>query len=142
MLLHQIVDNPNTRYVLIPNQHIGIYHVGFAAEWIGREWLSRHNGHIRRDKVVPARCPLLGYAMKEMIMEGQTIRAKFLRTETQDRMGEDGYDAGAKILTDFFAKELDKFYTDDLDPLGKQIIDCFRNNGTIEDYCKLTPIRL
>ena len=34
LLLHQIVDSPNTRYVLIPNQHIGVYKVGFAAEWI------------------------------------------------------------------------------------------------------------
>ena len=95
---------------------------------------------MKPEKVTPARCPLLGYAMTEMTIDGQSIRSKFLRTETQDRMGEDGYDAGAKILTDFFAKELDKFYTDELDPLGKQIIDCFRNGGTIEDYCKITPM--
>ena len=142
LLLRQIVDHPNTRYVLIPNQHIGVYHVGFAAEWISREWLARHNGHIKMDKLEPARCPLLGYALKEMVIESQPIRSKFLRTETQDRMGEDGYDAGAKILTDFFAKELDKFYTDDLDPLGREIIDCFRRGGTVEDYCKLTPMKL
>lgn len=140
LLLKQIIDNPNTRYVLIPNQHIGVYRVGFAAEWLSREWLCRHTGHVKPEKVTPARCPLLGYAMTEMTIDGQSIRSKFLRTETQDRMGEDGYDAGAKILTDFFAKELDKFYTDELDPLGKQIIDCFRNGGTIEDYCKLTPM--
>ena len=94
------------------------------------------------DKLEPARCPLLGYALKEMVIEGQPIRSKYLRTETQDRLGKEGYDAGAKILTDFFAKELDKFYTDDLDPLGRQIIECFRNGGTIEDYCKITPIKL
>lgn len=140
LLLKQIIDNPNTRYVLIPNQHIGVYRVGFAAEWLSREWLCRHTGHVKPEKVTPARCPLLGYAMTEMTIDGQSIRSKFLRTETQDRMGEDGYDAGAKILTDFFAKELDKFYTDELDPLGKQIIDCFRNGGTIEDYCKITPM--
>ena len=69
------------------------------------------------------------------------IRAESLRTETQDRMGEDGYDAGAKILTDFFAKELEKFYTDDLDPLGREIIDCFRRGGTVEEYCQITPMR-
>ena len=142
LLLQQIVSCPNTRYVLIPNQHIGVYHVGFSAEWISREWLARHNGHVKKDKLEPARCPLLGYALKEMVIEGQPIRSKYLRTETQDRMGKDGYDAGAKILTDFFAKELDKFYTDDLDPLGREIIDCFRRGGTIEDYCKLTPMKL
>lgn len=140
LLLKQIIDNPNTRYVLIPNQHIGVYKVGFAAEWLSREWLSRHNGHVKPQKVTPARCPLLGYAMAEMTIEGQTIRSKYLRTELQDRMGEDGYDAGAKILTDFFARELEKFYTDELDPLGREIIECFKAGGTIEDYCKLTPI--
>ena len=50
LLLHQIVDSPNTRYVLIPNQHIGVYKVGFAAEWISREYLARHGGaKIRRE---------------------------------------------------------------------------------------------
>ena len=142
LLLRQIVDHPNTRYVLIPNQHIGVYKVGFAAEWISREWLCRHSGHVKAERITPARCPLLGYAMKEMTIDGQSIRSKFLRTETQDRMGEDGYDAGAKILTDFFAKELNKFYTDELDPLGREIIDCFRRGGTVEDYCKLTPMHL
>ncbi len=66
LLLHQIVDSPNTRYVLIPNQHIGVYKVGFAAEWISREYLARHGGaKIRREHLEPARCPLLGYAMKD-----------------------------------------------------------------------------
>lgn len=141
LLLKQIIDNPNTRYVLIPNQHIGVYKVGFAAEWISREWLSRHNGHIKKQRVVPARCPLLGYAMSEMTIEGQSIRSKYLQTDLQDRLGKDGYDAGAKILTDFFAKELEKFCTDELDPFGREIIECFKKGGTLEDYCKLTPIQ-
>ena len=141
LLLQQIINSPRTRYVLIPNQNIGIYQVGFAAEWISREFLARHSGTVKKEKLVPARCPLLGYALREMKMDGQDIRAKFLRPETQDRLGEDGYDVGAKILNDFFAQELEKFYTDELDPLGRSIIECFRNGGTIEDYCKLTPMR-
>ncbi len=117
LLLHQIVDSPNTRYVLIPNQHIGVYKVGFAAEWISREYLARHGGaKIRREHLEPARCPLLGYAMKDLTIDGQKIRSKFLRVDTQDRVGTDGYDAGAKILTDFFRKELAKFDTPELEP--------------------------
>ena len=143
LLLHQIVDSPNTRYVLIPNQHIGVYKVGFAAEWISREYLARHGGaKIRREHLEPARCPLLGYAMKDLTIDGQKIRSKFLRVDTQDRVGTDGYDAGAKILTDFFRKELAKFDTPELDPLGKQIIDCFMNGGTLEDFEKITPTGL
>lgn len=143
LLLHQIVDSPNTRYVLIPNQHIGVYKVGFAAEWISREYLARHGGaKIRREHLEPARCPLLGYAMKDLTIDGQKIRSKFLRVDTQDRVGTDGYDAGAKILTDFFRKELAKFDTPELEPLGKQIIDCFMNGGTLEDFEKITPTGL
>ena len=126
--------------MLIPNQHIGVYRVGFAAEWISREWLARHNGHIKMDKLEPARCPLLGYALKEMTIEGQKIRSKYLRTETQDRLGQDGYDAGAKILTDFLAKELDKFYTDDLDLLGREIIDCFQNAEPLKTIARLLQL--
>ena len=143
LLLHQIVDSPNTRYVLIPNQHIGVYKVGFAAEWISREYLARHGGaKIRREHLEPARCPLLGYAMKDLTIDGQKIRSKYLRVDTQDRVGTDGYDAGAKILTDFFRKELAKFDTPELEPLGKQIIDCFMNGGKLEDFEAITPTGL
>ena len=143
LLLQQIMACPNTRYVLIPNQHIGVYKVGFMAEWISREYLARHGGaKIRREHLEPARCPLLGYAMKDMTIDGQRIRSKYLRVDTQDRVGTDGYDAGAKILTDFFRKELEKFYTSELDPLGRQIIECFMKGGKLEDYEALTPIGL
>ena len=118
--------------MLIPNQHIGVYKVGFAAEWISREYLARHGGaKIRREHLEP-----------DLTIDGQKIRSKYLRVDTQDRVGTDGYDAGAKILTDFFRKELAKFDTPDLDPLGKQIIDCFMNGGKLEDFEAITPTGL
>lgn len=139
LLLEQILKCPNTRYVLIPNQHIGVYKVGFSAEWLSREYLARRGGRIRADHLEPARCSILGYALKDMSIDGQKIRSKFLRCDTQDRMGVEGYDIGAKILTDFFKKELEKFNTDELDPLGKKIIEVCLNDGTLADYEALTP---
>ena len=125
----------------MPNQHIGVYEVGFAAEWIAREYLARRGGiNVKRQNLEPARCSLLGYALKEMKIERQNIRSVFLRCELQEMLGIEGYDKGAKILTDFFAKELQKFDTPQLAPLGKEIISCFKNGGTVEDYCKLTPM--
>ena len=47
MLLHQIIDTPNTLNILVPNQHIGAYKVGFTAEWISREYLARHGGTVK-----------------------------------------------------------------------------------------------
>lgn len=143
LLLEQILNSPNTRYVLIPNQHIGIYKIGFAAEWISREYLARRGGvNMKMERLTPARCPLFGYTLKEMKVDGQNIRPKFLFPETQETLGTEGYDKGAKILYDFFAKELQQYDTEELHPIGKQILECFRKNGTIEEYCAITPLGL
>ena len=138
LLLEQIISCPRTRYVLIPNQHIGNFRVGFAAEWISREYLARRGGvTMKMDRLTPARCPLLGYALKDMKVDGQHISAKFLRPETQEALGEEGYDKGAEILYGFFDKVLSVYDTEDLHPVGRQILECFRNHGSVEDYCDI-----
>ena len=142
MLLEQIIACPRTTNVLIPNQHIGAYHVGFMGEWIAREYLARHTGTVRAKHLVPARCPLFGYALDEMKLDGQFIRQTFLRPETQSKLGIEGYDAGAKILTDFFKEQLTQFVCDELSPLGKEIIDVCLHDGTLDDYLALTPMKL
>ncbi len=141
MLLEQILGCPNTLNVLIPNQHIGAYHVGFMGEWISREYLARHLGQIKAKHLVPARCPLFGFALDEMKLDGQYIRQTFLRPETQSKLGNAGYDAGAKILTDFFKQELQQFLVPELDPLGRKIIECCLSDGKLEDYLALTPMK-
>ena len=141
LLLEQILACPNTRYVIIPNQHIGVYKTGFAPEQISREYLARRGGiNMKMDRLVPARCALFGYALKEMKVDGQNISSRFLRPERQAALGEEGYDKGAEILYDFFTKELAVYDTEELHPVGKQILECFYNRGTIEDYCAITPL--
>jgi len=142
LLLHQLLATPNTLNVLIPNQHIGAYNIGFMSEWISREYLARRNCVIRAKHLTPARCPLFGYALLDMKLDNQYVRQTFLRPETQSKLGEAGYDAGAKILVNFFKEEIKQFLTDDLDPLGRQIIECCLNDGTLEDYLALTPLHL
>ncbi|MDD7487831.1 MAG: DUF4914 family protein, partial [Clostridiales bacterium] len=83
---------------------------------------------------------LFGYALVDMKLDGQYVRQTFLRPETQSKLGEAGYDAGAKILTDFFKDQIRQYLTDDLDPLGRQIIECCLNDGTLDDYLRLTPM--
>ncbi len=142
LLLKQIMDSPNTRYVLTPNQHIGAYKVGFTAEWLTREYLARRGGgKIKRDQLTPARCPLMGYALKEVKIDGQLIRPTFLQPENQSQVGVEAYDTGAKIVTDFFKSELQQFLTDDLDPLGREIIEVCLRDGSIEEYEALTPFK-
>ncbi|MBX3176206.1 MAG: DUF4914 family protein [Candidatus Hydrogenedentes bacterium] len=135
LLLRQFQNAPATRYVLIPNQNIGAWETGFMPQWLVRDYLARR-GHARfnSDQIVPARCPLLGYALQTMRIEGSTIPRWFLQVDTQPEVGPGAYDAGAKILTAFFHEQLSKFVQPDLDPLGREIIDCCMSGGKVEDY--------
>lgn len=142
LLLDQIIKTPGTRYLLIPNQNIGCYQVGFMPQWITREYLARRGGaRFRPEHLTPARLPLLGYSLESLKVDGQFIRKAFLSPETQSEVGAEGYDEGAKILTDFFKKELEKFNVADLDPLGKKIIDVCLNDGSLEEYIDLIPMK-
>lgn len=142
LLLDQIKKAYHTRYVLIPNQHIGAYKVGFMPQWIAREYIARRGGaKFKPGHLVEARCSLLGYTQESLKIEGHYIRKAFLQPEMQSEVGIEGYDAGAKMLVDFFKEELVKFNTEDLDPLGRQIIDCFLRDGSLEELNALLPMR-
>ena len=77
-----------------------------------------------------------------MQFEGTQISHWFLEVETQPEVGEAGYDAGAAMLQRFFKDEL-KPYLDqaELDPLGRDIIQCCLDNGRLEDYVGFLPMR-
>jgi hypothetical protein len=140
LLLQQIQQTKRTRYILVPNQHIGAWQTGFMPQWMAREYLARRGGaRFRRDQIVPARCPLLGYAMRSMQIEGTAIPHWFLETQTQPELGEEAYDAGAEILFNFFRRELPQYLEDDLDPMGRHIIRCCMDGGGLEDFESLIP---
>ena len=142
LLLRQMLDTPNTLNILIPNQHIGAYRVGFMGEWLTREYLARRNGTVRMKHLVKARCPLFGYSLDEMKIDGQYVRRTFLRPEFQSKLGCEGYDAGVKILTDFMKNQLIEFITDELDPIGRQIINLCLHDAPLEEYLAITPMNL
>lgn len=138
ILLEQILNTPLTRYILIPNQNIGAYEVGFSGQWIAREYLSRRgNVNFKKEPLVASRCSLLGYAPESLKIDGQTIPKHFLQVDLQKDNGPEGYDAGANILTEFFKKELKQYLVPDLHPLGRQIIETCLNDGSIQNYADL-----
>lgn len=140
LLLKQIESTPKVRYVLTPNQHVGAWETSFMPQWLMREYLARRgNARFASHQVEPARCPLLGFALNSITIEGTSIPNWFLRVETQPEVGEIGYEAGAKILTDFFKETLKEFLVPDLSPLGKKIIECTMNDGKMDDYLLLIP---
>jgi ABC-type lipoprotein export system ATPase subunit len=93
----------------------------------------------RPDQLRQARCSLLGYVLHQVQVEGVLIARWFLQVETQPEVGEEAYDRGAAILQAFFEKCLREFQTPDLDPLGREIIACCLDGGTVSDFEKLMP---
>lgn len=141
LLLEQIISTPRVRYTLAPNQHVGVWKVGFKPQLLMREYLTRRgNAKLRPDQYQPARCPILGYELNYLTIEGTKIPSRFLKVYRQKEVGEQGYDAGAEILYNFFRQELQKFLVPDLLPLGKQIIEACLEGKSVEDYNKILPM--
>lgn len=142
LLLKQVTSFSNTRYILIPNQHIGVYHVGFMPQWIAREYIARRgSAKFKQEHLVETRCSLLGYSLDALKVDGQYVRKAFLYPEMQGEMGKEAYDKGAAMLSEFFKEELEKFNTPMLDPLGREIIELVLNDAKVTDYVELLPMR-
>lgn len=140
LLLKQILDTLSTRYLLVPNQYIGAYKVGFSGQWATREYISRRGGcKFRPEVLVDSRCPLLGYAVDSMKIDGTSIPKGFLQVNQQTEVGNEAYDIGAKMLTDFFKEELSNFNTSELNPLGRKIVEACLNDASVKDYYDLIP---
>jgi hypothetical protein len=138
LLLQQIQATQQTRYILVPNQHVGAWKTGFMPQWLAREYLARRgSARFRPEQLVPARCPLLGWALHSMMIEGMTVPQWLLEVQNQAEVGPDGYDRGADILYGFFRRELPKFLEEDLEPEGRRIIECCLDGGTLDDYLML-----
>ncbi|NLO69715.1 MAG: DUF4914 family protein [Porphyromonadaceae bacterium] len=135
MLLKQIMETPETRYKLVPNQYIGVWKVGFKPQLLMREYLTRRgNSRLRPDQFKQARCPLLGYELNYLTIEGAKIPTRLLQVYKQDEVGTDGYDAGAEILYEFFKREIKQYLTNELHPVGQQIVEACLHGANVEDY--------
>ncbi|HAR63082.1 MAG: DUF4914 domain-containing protein [Candidatus Margulisiibacteriota bacterium] len=143
LLLKQIIDTSQTRHVLFANQNIGSWKVSFMPQWISREYLARRGvAKFHKEQLVPCRCQLLGYAPQQMRIEGTLVPEYFFQVEKQAEVGLVAYDKGVDLLSNFFKSELSNYLNEDLDILGKKIIECCLNNGSLEDYEKLIPMTL
>jgi hypothetical protein len=141
LMLNQIINTPRTRYTLVPNQHIGVWKVGFKPQLLMREYLTRRgNAKLRSDQYQNARCPLLGFELNYLTIEGAGIPSRFLQVHKQVEVETSGYDAGAVILYDFFRAELQKYLSPELHPTGKRIVETCLQGGSVEEYLKIIPI--
>ena len=141
ILLEQIIQTPRTKYTLVPNQYIGVWKVGFRPQLLMREYLTRRgNAKLRSDQYMEARCPLLGYELNYITIEGAKIPSRFLKVYFQNEVGEEGYDTGSQIIYNFFKKQLPQYLTPELSVIGKRIIDACMSGATVEDYNSIIPM--
>lgn len=141
MLLKQIIDTPRTTFTLVPNQNIGVWQVGFKPQLLMREYLTRRGAaQLKTDQYQAARCPLLGYELNYLTLEGSKIPSRFLKVYNQPEVGFEGYDAGAEMLRAFFKSELQKYLKEDLLQTGKRIIEACLSDASIEDYNEIVPM--
>ncbi len=140
LLLEQILATSRVYYILCPNQYVGAWRVGFMPQWIAREYLARRGiAKFKLSQLVPSKCPLLGHTIKVVRVEGEVLPSYLFQTYLQPEVGEDAYEQGAEILYDFFKSQLKKFYTPELHPLGRNIIECFMDRGSLQDYISFLP---
>lgn len=141
MLLEQIISTPETRFTLVPNQYIGVWKVGFKPQLMMREYLTRRgNARLRKDQYQPARCPLLGYELNFLTIEGAKIPSRFLQVYKQPEVEKKGYDEGAEKLYNFFKEELAQYLTPDLHEKGREIIEACLRGATVAEYEALIPV--
>ena len=141
ILFQQVMDTPDTMFLLTPNQHVGCWEVGFAPQWVAREYLARRgSAPFQPGRLLDSRCPLLGRSPRTIQVEGQVIGHWFLQVETQPEVGEEAYDQGAKLLTDFFHEQIRQFLDDELDPKAREIIHACLDGATVADYDRLSTV--
>ena len=138
LLLEQIERTTSVAYTLMPNQNVGAWKVRFMPQWLCREYLARRGNMVfDADEIVAARCPLLGSTPKSLSIDDFELPHELLRVNEQVEVGNDGYDDGAKELSQFFKKELAVFNGSDLSLSGRRIIQCVFDNGTVSDFSGL-----
>jgi len=141
LILEQIRQTTAVDYLLFPNQHIGCWHVGFMPQWIAREYFARRgSARFGPDVLLPCRLPLLGRAPMGITVEGQQIPRWLFHVEFQREIHAETYDIGAKQLQDFAVAELRQYLVDDLHPLGRQIIECVSDGGTVDELDAFIPV--
>lgn len=138
ILLNQIKNSTNVKYILTPNQHIGAWKVGFMPQWLAREFLVLYGNHpIFNNMLKPAKSPLLGYVLKNIELPDVMVPREFVEVDLQPEVGEKAYYEGSRILNDFFKKELEQYLVPELDPLGREIIEAFMRGASVEEYKNL-----
>ena len=122
-----------------------IYRIGFAGEWIAREYLARRGGVVREETAGTWRkmsAVWLFAGRNENRWADDPSEVPATGTAVASKLGEEGYDKGAKIITDFFKEELEQYTTcRSWTRWEERSIELCMNDAPLEAYLELTPIK-
>ena len=89
---------------------------------------------IAPDNLRPARCALLGEYPHQVQIQGRWLSRWFFAVDSQPEVGEEAYDQSAEQLYKFFHRILGQYDPAALTPLGRDIIQCCLDRGSLVDY--------
>ena len=141
ILFRQVMDTPDTMFLLIPNQHIGCWQVGLRAavghaRVPGASWLGRIPGGPPVGQPLPTSRSLAAHDSGR----GSGDRSLVPASRNPARSwAKKSYDRGAEILTDFFHKQIRQVpRNDELDKKAQEIIRACLDGATVADYDQLS----
>ncbi len=122
-------------FTLLPVGFVGAWRVKAKVLCMGRNIISgKQKTFTEQRSLFPARYVLFGYAPKATHTGQFDMPEEFLRVEKQVELGTEGYDLSAGIIRDIFITSLESHLTNEIDPLGRAIIELFLNNGSIKEF--------
>lgn len=136
MLLEQLRACPNILFPLVPNQNIGLWHVGFMPEWLFlREYLGRTGGRVQKEHLVTSDHPyLLGWSLKNVVIENWSIPDDLLSIQKQEGITEHIYAQGVEVLYAAMLAHLRTYRIEQLDPKIQEIIKLFEERAPLEEF--------
>ena len=135
LLLQMMQRAHDVQHLLVPNQHIGPWSVGYGSMWFVREWLSRKPGGacFAMEELIPAPMPLFGYALKHATLNGQEVDIRILRPWQE--YGHNAYQKGRTEFVAFSHPIFRRFARDpDINPIGRDILNWAIRGGNLSEF--------
>ena len=125
----------NTQHLLIPNQNIGRWEVGYGSQWFVREFVTRKAAGpaFYPSEIEPAHLNLFGYELVSASLDGQSVDPELLHPVKQ--YGMNAYNRGKESFMGFARPILQRFATHpDIHPTGRKILQWALKGGRIREF--------
>lgn len=133
-LLRQFAETADMDFVLIPNQNIGAYRVGFSPQHTLRAHLAM-GGKLEAQEWSP--CQLLGREVRPFRFDDQTVPDYLFRPHCQRELGDGTYQKGVSVIERSMRGYLPRYLKPHLHPVAARLIRAVVEG---EDLSKLNVV--